>query len=37
VANGLAVRIAGGDVVDIDPFIGLVNDALGPRERRRRS
>jgi TetR/AcrR family transcriptional regulator, transcriptional repressor of aconitase len=32
VANGLAVRIAGGDTVDIDSLIGLVNDALGPRE-----
>jgi TetR/AcrR family transcriptional regulator, transcriptional repressor of aconitase len=32
VANGLAVRIAGGDQVDVDSFIGLVNDALGPRE-----
>jgi TetR/AcrR family transcriptional regulator, transcriptional repressor of aconitase len=37
VANGLAVRIAGGDAVDIDSFIGLVNDALGPRKRRKGS
>jgi TetR/AcrR family transcriptional regulator, transcriptional repressor of aconitase len=34
VANGLAVRIAGGDPVDIDSLIGLVNDAVGPRARR---
>ena len=37
VANGLAVRIAGGDPVDIDSLIGLVNDAIGPRELRKRS
>jgi len=37
VANGLAVRIAGGDSVDIDSFIGLVNDAIGPRRRKRSS
>ena len=34
VANGLAVRIAGGDRVDIDCLIGLVDDALRPRGRR---
>ena len=31
VANGLAVRIAGGEAVDVDSLIGLVNDALRPR------
>lgn len=36
VANGLAVRIAGGDPVDIDSLIGFVNDAIGPRGRRKR-
>jgi len=37
VANGLAVRIAGGDQVDVESVIGLVNDALSPRGRRKRS
>ena len=36
VANGLAVRIAGGDPVDVDSLIGLVDDALRPRQRNRR-
>jgi AcrR family transcriptional regulator len=37
VSNGLAVRIAGGESVDIDSLIGLVNDAVGPRKRPKRS
>jgi AcrR family transcriptional regulator len=37
VANGLAVRIAGGDPVDVESLIRLVDDALKPRKRRQRS
>jgi AcrR family transcriptional regulator len=33
-ANGLALRIASGDPVDIDSFVGLAGDALGPSGRR---
>ena len=31
VVNGLALRIVSGDPIDIDSFVGLVNDALRPR------
>jgi AcrR family transcriptional regulator len=31
VINGLALRVVSGDPIDIDSFVGLVNDALRPR------
>src|SRR5215510_4338442 len=34
VINGLALRIVSDDPIDIDSFVGLVNDALRPRESR---
>jgi hypothetical protein len=35
VFNGLAIRVAGGDPVDIDSLVRLVSDALRPRRRSR--
>jgi len=31
VLNGLALRVAGGDPIDIEPIVTLLHDALGPR------
>ena len=31
ILNGLALRVAGGDAVDIEPILELMHDALGPR------
>jgi AcrR family transcriptional regulator len=35
VFNGLAIRVAGGDPIDIDSFVRLVSDALQPQRRQR--
>jgi TetR/AcrR family transcriptional regulator, transcriptional repressor of aconitase len=32
VINGLALRVAGGDELEIEPIIRLLHDALGPRK-----
>ena len=31
ILNGLALRVAGGDAIDIEPILELMHDALGPR------
>jgi AcrR family transcriptional regulator len=30
--NGLALRVAGGDAIDVEPILDLLHDALAPRE-----
>jgi hypothetical protein len=35
VFNGLAIRVAGGEPLDIDSLVRLVSDALEPRRRSR--
>lgn len=32
VLNGLALRVVGGDAVDVEPLLRLLHDAVGPRD-----